>query len=66
MKKKSMPFLLVLLVVMTVIAPGSRPAGGMQTQVAAEFPAQLLQGDENFNLAIDITGDARGNFGPCG
>jgi hypothetical protein len=65
MKKKSVPFLFVLIAVM-LIAPASRQAGGMQIQAAAEFPAQLLQGDENFNLAIDITGDARGNFGPCG
>jgi len=65
MKKKSVPILLVLSAVM-LGSPWLRPAGGLQTPSATEFPTQLLQGAENFNLAIDITGDARGNFGPCG
>lgn len=30
------------------------------------FPAALLDGDPNFDLAIHLQGDIRGNFGPCG
>jgi hypothetical protein len=39
-----------------------RQAGG----ATPGFPAQLLEGAEKFNLAIDVFGDLRGNFGPCG
>jgi hypothetical protein len=46
--------------------PLLQPSEAVQTPVSGEFPAQLLQGSENFNLAIDSFGDSRGNFGPCG
>jgi hypothetical protein len=31
-----------------------------------EFPAKLLEGPENFELAVLLQGDVRGNVGPCG
>jgi hypothetical protein len=30
------------------------------------FPEKLLDGTPDFNLAILLQGDARGNVGPCG
>ena len=42
------------------------PATVPQAAAPTEFPKELLNGSENFNLAIDVFGDARGNFGPCG
>jgi hypothetical protein len=42
------------------------PASMPQDKPATEFPQDLLKGSDNFNLAIDIYGDSRGNFGPCG
>jgi hypothetical protein len=33
---------------------------------AASFPEKLLEGTPDFNLAILLQGDARGNVGPCG
>ncbi len=48
-------------------AAAQQAAGGApQESVPTKFPEQLLQGTDNFNLAIDIYSDARGNFGPCG
>ncbi len=49
-----------------IAAPALRPSSAFQAPAAAELPAQILQGSENFNLAIDAFGDSRGNFGPCG
>ncbi len=59
-------FVLLGLSLMFFAAPALRPAGAFQAPAAAELPAQILQGLENFNLAIDAFGDSRGNFGPCG
>jgi hypothetical protein len=33
---------------------------------ASSFPEKLLEGTPEFNLAILLQSDARGNFGPCG
>lgn len=44
-------------------------AGHPQQQTAppaAKFSESLLEGNPNFNLAILLQGDLRGNFGPCG
>ena len=41
-------------------------AGTAQGSVPTDFPVSLLQGEEDFNLAIDVYADSRGNFGPCG
>jgi len=36
------------------------------TPQGTQFPDGLLEGNPNFNLAIMLQGDLRGNFGPCG
>lgn len=64
--KKSCLSVLLLLVSWCAAVPLLQPSEAVQTPVSGEFPAQLLQGSENFNLAIDSFGDSRGNFGPCG
>jgi hypothetical protein len=33
---------------------------------AATFPDAYLAGTADFNLALQIQGDLRGNYGPCG
>jgi hypothetical protein len=64
--KKSCVSVLLLLLTWFAAVPLLQPSDSVQTPAPGEFPAQLLQGSENFNLAIDSSGDSRGNFGPCG
>jgi hypothetical protein len=69
MKKDSLLFLLLCLPLFHAARAldSSRTAQTPTTPVApAEFPAAILEGTDNFNLAIDAYGDLRGNFGPCG
>jgi hypothetical protein len=64
--KKNCVSLLLPLSICLATAPLLQPSDAAQTAAAGGFPAQMLQGSENFDLAIDSFGDARGNFGPCG
>ena len=58
---------LFLIAPLVAAMPGPQYPGAAPRQAAAtEFPAQLLQGTDSFNLAIDIYADSRGNFDPCG
>lgn len=65
MKINCIPLLFLCLPVVFP-APAPQSPGATQTPVPTEFPEQLLNGSETFNLAIDVYGDLRGNFGPCG
>jgi hypothetical protein len=64
--KKNLLLLFFLCIPLVSAAPAPQSPAPAQAPAATEFPVQLLQGSENFNLAIDIYGDLRGNFGPCG
>jgi hypothetical protein len=61
---------LVLSAVAGVCALGlatSRAAAPRAAQApASSFPESLLEGEEVFDFALLMQGDARGNFGPCG
>jgi hypothetical protein len=64
--KKNCPLLFFLCLPMIFAASAPQSPVSPQAPAVTEFPAELLKGSENFNLAIDIYGDLRGNFGPCG
>ena len=66
MKKKCLLLVLFSLPLAMLTAAHSHPGAERQDAAAATFPEQILQGTDNFNLAIDLFGDSRGNFGPCG
>jgi hypothetical protein len=64
--KRNCLLLLLLCFPFFFAAPTLDSSGSAQTPTPADFPAEILQGMDNFNLAIDVYGDVRGNFGPCG
>lgn len=64
--KKNCLFLVVFCFSLSIAAAGLQSPGAAQAPAATGFPAQLLEGTDDFNLAINIYGDSRGNFGPCG
>jgi hypothetical protein len=68
--KKNCLLLLLLCLSFFLVAPALDSSGTAQTPtpaaMPADFPAEILQGTDDFNLAIDAYGDVRGNFGPCG
>jgi hypothetical protein len=64
--RKNCVFVLLGLSMALFAALALRSSEAFQAPAAAELPAQILQGSENFNLAIDAFGDSRGNLGPCG
>ena len=66
MKKNRIFLLLLCLPLMQGVKAQQIPGGVPQESAAAKFPDQLLEGAGNFNLAINVYSDARGNFGPCG
>jgi hypothetical protein len=77
MKKNWLPVLLFCLSFCLTIYSAQSPQtaqstgtaqvpGAAKGEVPAGFPATLLEGNEEFNLAIDLYADSRGNFGPCG
>jgi len=66
MKKNWILLLLLCLPLMQGLEAQQIPGGIPQESPPTKFPDPLLEGTENFNLAIDIYGDSRGNFGPCG
>jgi hypothetical protein len=63
--KKNAKYKLILLLLVAFIAMCISGAG-TTGQVPAGFPAVMLEGEEDFNFAILLQGDARGNYGPCG
>jgi hypothetical protein len=69
MKKDSL-LVLLLCFPFLVAAPALKSSGTIQTPTPAAapagFPAAILEGTDDFNLAIDAYGDMRGNVGPCG
>ena len=66
MKKNWVLLLLLCLPLIQGSTAQQIPGGAPAESAPTKFPEQLLKGSENFNLAIDVYGDARGNFGPCG
>jgi hypothetical protein len=44
----------------------AQSSGQTSVTLATTFPDKLLEGMKNFNMAILLQGDIRGNFGPCG
>ncbi len=64
--KKWCLFILLLCCSLQLGLPVGRIASPGQEPVAQEFPSELLQGKEEFSIAIDLQGDIRGNVGPCG
>jgi hypothetical protein len=68
--KKNCLLLLLLGFSFFIGAPALDSSRAAQTPtpaaVPAGFPAEILQGTDDFNLAVDAYGDVRGNFGPCG
>ena len=56
-------FALLLLFQAPAIAQSSGQAAAAPATI---FPDKLLEGMKNFNMAILLQGDIRGNFGPCG
>ena len=66
MKKKCLLLLFLSLPLALQSAAQQIPGSAPQEIAATTFPEPLLQGTDNFNLAIDLFGDSRGNFGPCG
>lgn len=68
MKLKKNPMTITALYLLSFWA-GFLPAlNSAQTPAAAQnvFPEQLLEGNPNFQFALLLQGDARGNVGPCG
>jgi hypothetical protein len=61
-------FVTALLSLLFLLAPGfaqtKPPAVGLSP--AGNFPAELLEGMQQFSLALQFFADSRGNFGPCG
>ncbi len=56
-------FALLLLFQAPALAQSS---GQAAVTPATIFPDKLLEGMKNFNMAILLQADIRGNFGPCG
>ncbi len=42
------------------------PAGRSAAEAVQAFPVQLLEGLAEFDLALQVHADIRGNVGPCG
>ena len=67
---ESLCSLCLRVVLVCLLAAGFRSGYGFAVQQAipqaTQFPDSLLEGNPNFNLAIMLQGDLRGNFGPCG
>ncbi len=63
MKNKNLRLILPCLIAICALCPAG---AGVQGQVPEGFPAALLQGDDAFDFALLLQGDARGNYGPCG
>ena len=50
--------------ILTLVAA---PATGQEKAVPpGTFPEELLAGNDSFDFALLLQGDARGNVGPCG
>jgi len=62
--KKLILGLLFLLSGSGVLGQAKPPAS--ESRGAGGFPAQLLDGMQDFVFALQFFADSRGNFGPCG
>ncbi len=63
---KTTHFALVCLFPAIFIILGRIPVSPQDARPASIFPDSYLEGVAEFDLAIDLQGDLRGNFGPCG
>ncbi len=66
MKKNQLHVLILLASMSLVCAYPAVRAGQNQETAATGVPESLLGGNPDFDLAISLQADERGNFGPCG
>jgi hypothetical protein len=66
--KSQIPIVLCLALASWVVPITSAGFQGSLAPAPAptEVPEELLDGNPNFNLALLIQADLRGNYGPCG
>jgi hypothetical protein len=57
---------LAMIVCLAPVTIAAFQAGPAPVPAPADVPEALLNGDPNFNLALLIQADLRGNYGPCG
>jgi hypothetical protein len=64
---KTLILMLIVLVGVPAVPGGTQNAGHAPPPAPAQtFPESYLEGTADFNLALQIQGDLRGNYGPCG
>ena len=66
MKKNQLLLLILLAATVPLCAYPPSSAGQAEARAATGFPENLLGGNPDFDFAISLQADERGNFGPCG